>query len=133
MRKFNLRFLTFERYGEIMFFVCPHVCLPLSKFCRFRLGEEQCCYQRRRQDFGSGGGNILGGRPSRGSGGGAPRTPENFLKFGKNFLRKLQYMHNFSYLSTKFNELCVKFSHIWTKNTIVWETFEKILKVSLRK
>ena len=48
-------------------------------------------WQRRRQDFGSRGGDILGGRPSRGSGGGAPRTPENFenlqkfRKFAKNF------------------------------------------------
>ena len=39
--------------------------------------------QRRRQDFGSGGGNILGGLPRRGSGGGAPRTPENFENFQK--------------------------------------------------
>ena len=30
-----------------------------------------------------GGGNILGGRPRRGSGGGAPRTPENFENFQK--------------------------------------------------
>ena len=30
-----------------------------------------------------GGGNILGGRPRRGSGGGAPRTPENFEIFQK--------------------------------------------------
>ena len=28
-------------------------------------------------------GNILGGRPRRGSGGGAPRTPENFENFQK--------------------------------------------------
>ena len=34
--------------------------------------------QRRRQDFGSGGGNILGGRPGRGSGGGAPGLQKIF-------------------------------------------------------
>ena len=46
--------------------------------------------QRRRQDFGSGGG-ILGGRPRRGSGGGggAPRTPENFENLQKKFLKKI--------------------------------------------
>ena len=42
-------------------------------------------YQRRRQDFGSGRGNILGGRPSRGSGGRGPppgrrRIFQNFQK-----------------------------------------------------
>ena len=38
--------------------------------------------QRRRQDFGSGE-DILGGRARRGSGGGAPRTAENFENFQK--------------------------------------------------
>ena len=33
--------------------------------------------------FRFGGGNILGGRPRRGSGGGDPRTPANLLKFQK--------------------------------------------------
>ena len=28
-------------------------------------------------------------RPRRGSGGGVPRTPENFLKFAKKFLNKI--------------------------------------------
>ena len=36
------------------------------------------------------------GRPRRGSGGAAPRTPENFRKFAKKFLRKLQKMNYFS-------------------------------------
>ena len=44
--------------------------------------------QRRRHDFGSGGGNTLGGRPRRGSGSGAPQTLENFRKISKDFLRK---------------------------------------------
>ena len=35
------------------------------------------------------GGNILGGRPGRGSGGGAPRTPENFRKFAKKIIKKI--------------------------------------------
>ena len=34
--------------------------------------------------------NTLWARSRKGSGGGAPRTPENFRKFAKNFLRKLQ-------------------------------------------
>ena len=36
--------------------------------------------------FRFGGGDTLGGRPRKGSGGGAPRTPENFRTFSKNFL-----------------------------------------------
>ena len=38
-------------------------------------------------------------------------------------------MHNFSYFSKKFNESCVDFSHILTKNAIVWEKFEKFWKI----
>ena len=30
------------------------------------------------------------GRPPMGSGGGAPRTPENFRKFAKKFLKKIE-------------------------------------------
>ena len=37
-----------------------------------------------------------------------------------------------AYFSKKVNEPCVNFSHVWTKNTIVWETFEKILKIFLK-
>ena len=40
-------------------------------------------YQRRRQDFGSGGGTFQGVGLVGGPGGGAPRTPENFENFQK--------------------------------------------------
>ena len=53
--------------------------------CHIRIIEK---IQRRRQDFGSGGGDTLGGRPRGGPGGGAPRTPEKLRKFSKNFLGK---------------------------------------------
>ena len=43
-------------------------------------------------------------------------------------------MHNFSlFFQKKVNEQCVNFSHVWRKNIIVWETFEQILKIFLRK
>ena len=42
------------------------------------------------------------GRPRRGSGGEPPRTPENFRKFAKIFLKKIAKMHYFS-LSFKKN------------------------------
>ena len=45
-------------------------------------------YQRLRQDIGSGGGDILGGRPRRVSGRRSPRTPENFENF-KKILKKI--------------------------------------------
>ena len=48
----------------------------------------------RRQDFGSGGGDIIVGRPSRGSEGGAPgrwRIFENFKKFRKKITINAQF------------------------------------------
>ena len=44
--------------------------------------------QRRGQDFGSGGGNILGGSFVRGPGGLAPGRQKN-LKISKKFLKKI--------------------------------------------
>ena len=80
------------------------------------------------------GGNILGGRPSRGSGGRSPQDAGEFSKILKGFLRKLQYKCIIlAYFSKKVHEPCVNISQIWTENTIVWETFEKILKMSIRK
>ena len=38
-------------------------------------------------------------------------------------------MHIFSILSKNVKEPCFNISDGWTKNTIVWETFEKILKI----
>ena len=53
---------------------------------------ESVILQRRRQNFGSGGGNILGGRPRMGSGGGAalrtPENAENFQKISKEHCKK---------------------------------------------
>ena len=59
--------------------------------------HEEALYQWRTQEKVSG---VQGyGRPRRGSGGGAPRTPENFRKFANNLLRKLQKMPYFSIFS----------------------------------
>ena len=94
-----------------------------SSFRRWNSPTPQKQYpsQWRSQDFGSGGGNTLGGQPRGGSGGGAPRTPENFRKFSKNFFRKLFKMHYFSIFFKKVNKPCVNFSRVWTKNTNFWK------------
>ena len=77
---------------------------------------------RRVQVRGSG---LVGG-----PGGGAPRTPENFRKLKKkNSRRKLKKRCIFAYYA-KNSKPCVKFSRVWTKNTIVWGKLEKILKIS---
>ena len=74
-------------------------------------------------------GIVLGGPSRGGSGGGPPRTSDNFRKFAKVFLRKVQKMHNFSLCSTKLYKPCVNFSCVWKKNTNGWEIFDKILKI----
>ena len=38
-------------------------------------------------------------------------------------------MHYFSLFFKKISKLCVKFLRVWTKNTIDWKNFEKILKI----
>ena len=53
-----------------------------------RIAQMMLIRQRRRQDFGSGA-NILGVGLVGGTGGGAPRTRENFRKFAKEFLKKI--------------------------------------------
>ena len=68
-------------------------------------------------------------RPRRGSGGGAPRTPENFRKFAKNSRRKLLYFRLFC---KKISKPCGKFSRVWTKNTIVWEILRKFWKFLMK-
>ena len=79
------------------------------------------------------GGNILGGQTNRGYGGLRPPDTGEFSKILTNFLSKLQKFTIFAYFPTQVNERCVNFSHVWTKNTIVWETFEKVLKIFIRK
>ena len=69
------------------------------------------------------------GRPRRGFGGGPPLTQENFRKFAKNSWRKLQKMLYFRLFCKNILKPCVKFWRVWTKNTIVWGNFEKILKI----
>ena len=62
--------------------------------------------QWRTQEKISGGG--VQGRGSGlvgGPGGGAPRTPENFRKFAKNSLRKLQKYCIFAYFAKKFQTM----------------------------
>ena len=69
-----------------------------------------------------------------------PTTPKNRRKIGKDYVRKLQQFHYFSLISAlfalfqhyfsskKLSKPGVKFSRIWTKNTIGWEICEQILK-----
>ena len=66
-------------------------------------------------------GNSLGGQPRVGSGGGAPRTPENFRKFSKKFFRKSLKMHYFSIFFKKSNKPMRSFFAVWTKNTNCWD------------
>ena len=55
----------------------------------------------------------------------APRMPENVRQFAKKFLKKIAKMHYFSL----FFKLFAKFLRFWTKNTIGWEIFEKIMTI----
>ena len=64
-----------------------------------------------------------------GPGGGAPRTPENFRKFAKKFLKKIAKNAIFSAILQKNSKPCVKFSRVWTKNKIGWGNFEKFSKI----
>ena len=59
------------------------------------------------------------GRPRRGSGGGAPRTPENFRKFAKKFLKKIEKMHYLGRIFNKFNKPCVNFRALGRKTQSV--------------
>ena len=73
------------------------------------------------------GGGVQGRRSGLvgGPGGGAPRTPENFGKFAKKFPKKFAKMLYFRLFCKKISKSCVKFSRVWTKNTIVWEILRK--------
>ena len=72
-------------------------------------------------------GNILGGRPSRGSGGLSPRDARNFWKFPKNFSRKLQKIDYFMRFFKKLKKFALNFRAFWRK-TIGLEIFEKVFK-----
>ena len=54
---------------------------------------------------------------------------ENFRNFAKKSLRKLQKMKYFRLFCKEFSKPRVKFSRVWTKTTIGWGNFEKILKM----
>ena len=87
------------------------------------------CSQWRTQEKISGGVQGRGSGLVGGPGGGAPRTPENFRKFAKKFRRKLQKLLYFRLFCKEITNPSVKFLRVWTKNTIGWENFEKILKI----
>ena len=116
---------------ESNFGICKIVRMQIFKNTStgfYRLRIKYHSYQWRTQKKFRGGGQGYGG-PRRGSGGGAPRTPENFWKFAKYFLRKLQKCIILAYFSKKFNKPCVNFSRVRTKNTNCWEilrNFEKL-------
>ena len=80
-------------------------------------------------------GKKFGGVQGRGSalvggpGGGAPRTPENFRKFAKNSRRKLKKILYFRLFCKEITKSRVKYSRVWTKNTIGWGNFQRILKL----
>ena len=73
----------------------------------------------RRKKFRGGGFKVMAGLVG-GTGGGAPRTPENFRKFAKKFLKKIAKIHYFSKFFKRFNKPCVKFLRVWMKNTSFW-------------
>ena len=60
---------------------------------------------------------LYGCRPRRGSGGGAPRTPDTFRKFAKKYLRKIAQNELFYHLLQNSLKPCVRFSYGWTKTT----------------
>ena len=59
----------------------------------------------------------------------SPLDAGKLSKISKNFIKKSSKMHYFSLFHTIFDKPCV-FSHVWTKNTNCWESFEKMLKIS---
>ena len=96
-------------------------------------GEKSIDYSGAAARISIRGGDILGGRPSRGSGGRSPPEVGEFSKILKNSQENYNKCTVLAYFSKKVNEPCVNFSHVWTKIIIVWETIEKILKIFVRK
>ena len=79
----------------------------------------------RRKSFG--GFKVMAGIVG-GLGAESPRTPENFRKFAKDFLRKLQKMHYFSLFFKKFQNYALNVCAFGRKTQLVGK-FEKILKI----
>ena len=73
-------------------------------------------------------GNTFGGRPNGGPGAEAPGGQRIFENLQKISLENCE-MHYFSLFFKKFNNPCVKFSSVWTKNTICLANFEKLLQI----
>ena len=92
------------------------VALRWDQFCRGRkiliLGDSGACRKKFREVQGY-------GRPRRGSGGGAPQTPENFLKFAKKFLRKLQKCIILGYFSKNLTNHALVFRAFGRKTQIL--------------
>ena len=78
------------------------------------------------EGFKVGGSGLLGG-----PGGDASRTPENIRKFAKDSRRKFQKCCIFAYFE-KISKPSVKFSHVWTKNTIDGEILGKFWKFLMK-
>ena len=66
-----------------------------------------------------------------GPGGGAPPPGRRriFENSEKNSGRKLQTLLYFRLICKNISQPRVKFSRVWTKNTIIWGNFEKIFKI----
>ena len=65
---------------------------------------------------------------SRRDRGESPRTPENFRKFGKNFVRKLQKLHYFSILFNTFKIPALHFSAFGRKTQFAVEILRRFWK-----
>ena len=71
-----------------------------------------------------------GGVQGRGSGGQSPPDAGEFSKICKKFPKKVATYAVFSpILQKNISKPCVTFSLVWTKNTVGWGNFEKILKI----
>ena len=99
--KTNENFVT-KLVGKWNFVWCPY--LILQKIYQIILTWKAVAYAGKNL----GGFKVMAGLVG-GPGGEAPRTPENFRKFEKNVLRKLQKMKYFSIFFKKFNKPCVNF------------------------
>ena len=94
------------------------------------LKTKQCIHSAAPPGFRFGGGDILGGRPSRGSGGAEPPDAGEFSKICKRFLKKMQKIHYFGIFFEKFNKPCINFSRVWTKT--LWKCWKFLMKIQLK-
>ena len=77
-------------------------------------------------------GNILGCRPRGGPGAGAPQMPENFRKFAKIFLRKLQKSIILAYFNQNFTKPALSFGAFGRKTQIVGTFLRKFWKFEMK-